>query len=252
MAEASTVMQRSLWGEMSDTLTVLYRTSAEGTGLYWFKSNMHAAPTGWMKALFLSAWFCLSPSELLPPAWPVLWFCWFDPGGDGSISGACFRMCFIRYVSYREKEMHIRFILKNNWECCSFMVRDWVLMFVPRYMCGCINHRSRVCRAWLCEWTDELPGWLRLHNHGYSGDTYTACPCCADADETVKDWEKYTKVTIHPQKNHYLLTPCCSKPVQIRAACLQTIKVEGKQGLSSSKQHHKTIIKLPIRLGCLF
>lgn len=55
----------------------------------------------------------------------------------------------------------------------------------PRYRCGCINHRSRVCRAWLCEWTDEPPGWLRLHNHGYSGDTYTACPCCADADETV-------------------------------------------------------------------
>lgn len=248
MAEASTVMQRSLWGEMSDTLTVLYLTSAEGTGLYWFKSNMHGAPTGWMKALFLSAWFCPSPSELLPPAWPGLWFCWFDPGGDGSISGACFRMCFIRYVSYRQKEIHIRFILKNNWECCSFMVRDWVLMFVPRYMCGCINHRSRVCRAWLCEWTDEPPGWLRLHNHGYSGDTYTACPCCADAGETVKDREKNIKVTIHPKKiiiySHHV-APNLSKSELL--VCKQW-KWKGSKGC----QAPNSIIKQPIWLGCLF
>lgn len=99
-----------------------------------------------------------------------------------------------------DRERCIRIILKKNWECCSFMVRDWALMFVPRYMCGCINHRSRVCRAWLCEWTDEPPGWLRLHNHGYSGDTYTACPCCADADETAKDWEKYSSDDSPPKK----------------------------------------------------
>lgn len=130
----------------------------------------------------------------------LVWSRWRRKHIWGVFSHVLHQICFLQRERDAEKEMHIRLILKKNWECCSFMVRDWLLMFVPRYMCGCINHRSRVCRAWLCEWTDEPPGWLRRHNHGYSGDTYTACPCCADADETVKDWAKYTKVTIHPQK----------------------------------------------------
>lgn len=120
------------------------------------------------------------------------------------------QICFLQTV--RE-----RYTLGSFWKRIGNDSHYGVLRFLPRYMCGCINHRSRACRAWLCEWTDEPPGWLRLHNHGCSGDTYTVCPCCADADETVID--RNIKLTVHPTKKSLfthtmLLQNCQNQSIQ--------------------------------------
>lgn len=103
IADASTVMQRSLWGEISDTLTVLYCTSEEVTNLYGLRSNTNGTPVVRPKLSLLSAWLCFSTSESPPPVCPGLWLGWVDPSGDWTRSGACLCKCFIKYVSYTRK-----------------------------------------------------------------------------------------------------------------------------------------------------